>query len=204
MDCPPSACRTAYARALAAAALILAAGGCASSGGLRGTVERALAAVGLKGARAVAAAPRTGARAVHRARNLNAGRGRKGVAVVVRVYQLRDAERFEQLPMARFLDVQGEQALGDDLVDVSEHVLLPDDTQQWPVRLADDARHIGVVALFRHPGDGPWRLVFDGRKARQQGVVVGVHACALTTASPALSTVMSGDPMSLSGVRCGD
>lgn len=204
MDCPPSACRTAYARALAAAALILAAAGCASSGGLRGTVDRSLAAVGLKDARAVADAQRTVALEFHGAGNLNAGRGRKGVAVVVRVYQLRDAERFEQLPMARFLDVQGEQALGDDLVDVSEHVLLPDDTQQWPVRLADEARHIGVVALFRHPGDGPWRLVFDGRKARQQGVVVGVHACALTTASPALSTVMSGDPMSLSGVRCGD
>lgn len=220
MECPTTACRSVrrfspvIARALCMRAstlraatlltLVAAAAGCASTGGLGGTVDRTLAAVGLKDAQAVADQQRTVVLELHGAANLNAGRGRKGVALVVRVYQLRDAERFEQLPMARFLDAQGERdALGEDLVDVSERVLLPDDTQQWPVRLADDARHVGVVALFRHPGDGPWRFVFDGRKARQHGVIIGAHACALTTASPALTTVMSGDPISLSGVRCG-
>lgn len=220
MECPSTACRSARAsthvamrasarfrhplRALAVFTFLAVATGCASSDGLGGTVDRTLAAVGLKDARAVADEQHSVALELHGAGNLNAGRGHKGVALVVRVYQLRDAQRFEQLPMARFLDAQDERlALGDDLVDVSERVLLPDDTQQWLLRLADDARHVGVVALFRHPGDGPWRLLFDGRKARQHGVVIGAHACALTTASPALATVMSGDPMSLSGVRCG-
>jgi type VI secretion system protein VasD len=217
MDCLPAVRRhaRAFARLLtrspaalrgaaSASVLALTVTGCASNGGLGGTVDRTLAAVGLKDAQAVADQQRTVALELHGAGNLNAGRGRNGVALVVRVYQLRDAQRFEQLPMTRFLDPQGEHgALGDDLVDVSERVLLPDDTQQWPVRLAEGARHVGVVALFRHPGDGPWRFVFDGRKARQHGVVIGAHACALTTASPALTTVMSGNPMSLSGVRCG-
>lgn len=215
MECTPAATRPARAfaqptplprlmRMAGMLAIVLSVAGCASSGGLGGSVDRTLAAVGLKDAQAVADQQRTVALEVHGAGNLNAGRGPKGVALVVRVYQLRDATRFEQLPMAGFLDAREErEALGDDLVDVSEHVLLPADTQQWPVRLADDARHVGVVALFRHPGDGPWRFVFDGRKARQHGIVIGAHGCALTTASPALTTVMSGDPMRLSGVRCG-
>lgn len=222
MDCRPAACRPAHVRALlqpsyfrpslsatvraclAACVMLPWLAGCASGGGLGGTVDRTLAAVGLKDAQAVADQQRTVALELHGAGNLNAGKGRKGVALVVRVYQLRDAQRFEQLPMARFLDAQAErETLGDDLLDVSERVLLPGEQQHWPLRLADDARHLGVVALFRHPGDGAWRLVLDGRKARQQPVVIGAHACALTTASPALATVMSGDPMSLSGVRCG-
>lgn len=222
MDCRPAASRPAHVRAavrpsclrpslsatsracLLACVLLASLSGCASGGGLGSTVDRTLAAVGLKDAQAVADQQRTVTLELHGAGNLNAGNGRKGVALVVRVYQLRDAQRFGQLPMARFLDAQAERdALGDDLVDVSERVLLPGEQQQWPLRLADDARHLGVVALFRHPGDGPWRFVFDGRKARRHGVVIGAHACALTTASPALATVMSGDPMSLSGVRCG-
>lgn len=222
MDCRPAACRPARTRALVrpaylrpslssplracllACAVLASLSGCASGGGLGGTVDRTLAAVGLKDAQAVADQQRTVTLQLHGAGNLNAGRGRKGVALVVRVYQLRDPQRFEQLPMARFLDAQAERdALGDDLVDVSERVLLPGEQQQWALRVADDARHLGVVALFRHPGDGPWRFVFDGRKARQHGIVIGAHACALTTSSSALATVMSGDPMSLSGVRCG-
>lgn len=216
MECPPAASR--HARAFAplllllprvlrhgvAAALLLMVAGCASGGRIGQSVDRTLAAVGFKDAQTVADQQRSVAVELHGANNLNAGRGRKGVALVVRVYQLRDAQRFEQLPMARLLDAQAERdALGDDLVDVSERVLLPGEQQQWPLRLADDARQVGVVALFRHPGDGPWRFVFDGRKARQHGIIIGAHACALTTSSPALATLMSGDPMSLSGVRCG-
>lgn len=206
MESQAAACRPKPASALSAAPLIacLALAGCASGARLGGSVDRTLATVGLKDAQVVADQQRSIALRMHGAANLNAGRGPKGVALVVRVYQLRDRQRFEQLPMSAFLDARAERdALGDDLVDVSEHVLLPAAQQQWPVRMEDAARHLGVVALFRHPGDGPWRLVFDGRRARRDGIVIGAHACAMTTVSPALATVMSGDPMSLSGVRCG-
>lgn len=190
--------------ALALGVVPLALAGCASGGTLGTTVDRTLAAVGLKDARAVADQQRTVDIELHGAGNLNAGGGTKGMALVVRVYQLRDAQRFEQAPMAYFLDTGNEpDRLGDDVVDVSDRVVLPGETQRWRLRLADDARHVGVVALFRHPGDGPWRFVFDGRRAIREGVVIGGHACAMTTASPALSTRMSGDPMRLSGVRCG-
>ncbi|GAB3746204.1 type VI secretion system lipoprotein TssJ [Lysobacter olei] len=188
--------------ALGAGALLLTA--CASGGVLGTVTDRALAAVGLDPLRAAADARHTVELEVHGAHNLNAGRGSKGVALVVRVYQLRDPQRFEQLPMAHFLDTARERgALGEDVVDVEERVVLPGDRQAWTLRLAGDARHVGVVALFRHAGDGPWRFVFDGSKAVRERVVIGAHACALTTASPALSTVLSGDPMRLSGVRCG-
>lgn len=197
--CPRATLR--FGLALGMVSLSLA--GCANGGRLGPSVDRTLAAVGLKDARAVADQLRTAEIALHGAGSLNAGRDRKGVALVVRIYQLRDAQRFELAQMTQFLGASDRHGLGDDVLDVAERVLLPGETQRWSLRLANDARHVGVVALFRQPGDGPWRFVFDGRRAIRDGIVIGAHACALTSASPALTTAMSGDPMRLSGVRCG-
>jgi type VI secretion system protein VasD len=186
---------------LAAALLTAALVGCASGGGV---VDRALATVGLKDKQQVEAQARTVPLRLYAADNLNAGTGRKGVALVVRVYQLRDPQRFEQQPFDRFLDPARErEALGNDLIEVSEVVLMPGERHELPVLLAADSRYLGVVGLFRHPGASQWRLAFDRHKAKAEGITVGLHACALTTASPALVTVLAGDPLALAAVRCG-
>lgn len=186
---------------LLAAALAL--GGCASSGGIGEAVSRTLETVGIKDA-AEPEERRIPLR-LYAGDNLNAGNDGRALAAVVKVYHLRSTRRFEQAPFDMFLDEDRERrALGDELVDVNEIVLTPGARHEVEERMAPEAEVLGVVALFRAPANGRWRLGFDatGREAARDGVTVGLHACALSTSSPALLTRLAGDPASLASVRC--
>jgi len=135
--------------------------------------------------------------------NLNAGGDKKARALVVKVYQLRGTQRFEQVPFDSFLDESREKAaLGDDLIKATEILLLPGQQHEVLEKVAPDGSQLGVVALFRQPADSRWRFTFDTKKAAKAGVTIGLHACAMTTTSPALTTQLSGDPHSLSSVNC--
>lgn len=182
------------------AGLTLLAGGCASQGGVGGMVGKTLEAVGLKaqGNREQMVPLR-----LYAGDNLNAGKDKRGLALVVRVYQLRAAQRFEQAPFDSFLDEASERAaLGDDLIKATEILLLPGQRHELVERVAADGSQIGMVALFRAPASNRWRFAFDTRKAAKEGITLGLHACAMTTTSAALVTTLASEPHSLSSVNC--
>jgi len=176
--------------------------GCAS-GGIGKAMDKTLQAVGIRDQQPEA--PPVIPLRLMAGTNLNAGNDKRATAAVVKVYHLRSAQRFEQAPFNAFLDQTGEQAaLGADLLSVNEIVLTPGNRQELKEQLSEGSAVLGVVALFRAPADNRWRFAFDTRHKdlADQGITVGIHACALSTDSPALITRVSGDPGSLASVRC--
>ncbi|KAF1712643.1 type VI secretion system lipoprotein TssJ [Pseudoxanthomonas kalamensis DSM 18571] len=179
--------------------------GCVSSGDARdsgGLIDKALQVVGLKKDDAQPQF-RTIPLRLYAGTNLNAANDGRALALVVRVYQLRDGQRFEQAPYSAFLDEDAERsALAEDLISASELVLQPGQRHETSIRLPPEAARLGVVALFRAPAPGRWRMSFDGAGAARDGITIGLHACALTTSSAALTTQFNGAAHSLTTAHC--
>ncbi len=178
-------------------------GGCASGSKLGKAMDSTLQAVGLREAKPEK--PPVVPLKIYAGTNLNAGNDKRASAAVLKIFHLRSAQRFEQATFNAFLDQAGEQAaLGADLLSVNEVVLTPGVRQELSEQLSDGTAVIGVVALFRSPAENRWRMAFDARTKNlpSDGITIGVHACALTTDSSALSSRISGDPGSLASVRC--
>lgn len=177
--------------------------GCATSAGIGTVVEKAMASTGLRAPRADAPQEHVVPMRLYSAENLNSGAGTRSLALVVRVYQLRSLQRFEQAPLDAFLDEAAERAaLGEELVSATEVLLTPGQRHEFEERVAAGANHLGVVALFRAPAGNRWRFAFDSRKAVRDGITIGLHACAMTTTSTALLTSLASEPHSLSSVNC--
>jgi type VI secretion system protein VasD len=159
-------------------------GGCAAGIGLLGTAgSAALQAVGV-GKPAVPDSqkpPRQIALTLDAGTNLNAGTAKRGVALVVRLYALKDPTSFQQAPFDTFLDPNKEkQVLGQDLMQVREVTLIPGQRYTTTEKVPYEAGALGIVALFRQPATQRWRLVFDPKASEKSGVLVGMHACAMT------------------------
>jgi type VI secretion system protein VasD len=126
---------------------------------------------------------------LHAARRLNLDARGQPLALLVRVYKLRQRAAFEQAPYAAFLSPERErEALGADLLDVRELTLVPGQQLEFSEKLSREAGWLGVVALFHAPPAQGWRLAFAAPDAEQAGVTIGLHACAMSTgagASPA-------------------
>ena len=194
-----SARRRMALRALLVASLLVAAG-CSSQGGIKQAFGKTLQAVGLGD---MTAQEREVPLRLYAGDNLNAGGGKRALSLVVRVYQLRSLERFEEAPFDVFLDQQRERdVLGDDLIGVTEILLAPGQRHEVLERLPAEGRHLGVVALFRAPAQTRWRFAFDADEAADDGITVGLHACAMTTPSPALETALAGPSHSLASSNC--
>jgi type VI secretion system protein VasD len=135
------------------------------------------------------------------AKRLNVdGRG-QALALLVRVYKLRQRAAFEQAPYAAFLTPQAErEALGADLLEVKELTLVPGQRLELNEKVARDAAWLGVVALFHTPARQGWRLAFAAADAEKSGVTVGLHACALTAGAGAPAALGIVGP--LATVRC--
>ncbi|GHA82269.1 type VI secretion system-associated lipoprotein [Lysobacter bugurensis] len=195
----PRARRSLTALVLSVAVAVVLAG-CGAAGGVREAMGQAMESAGLK--QAVPKEHVVPLR-LYAADNLNAGSGTRPLALVVRVYQLKGLQRFEQAPFDAFLDEDAERAaLGNDLVAANEVLLTPGQRYELQERMAADASHIGIVALFRAPASSRWRFAFDSRKAVAEGITVGLHACALTTTSAALQTQLASEAHALSSVNC--
>lgn len=192
------------ARALCIALCCLVVGGCASSAGGGGVVAKTLQAVGIRDNPAQLPAEQQVELRLFPGENLNAGASVRPLALVLRVYHLRGTQRFEQAPFDTFLDESRERSvLGDDLVRVNEVVLVPGKPHQLREVLSGDAAALGVVALFMAPAPQRWRLAFDARhKSVAEGITLGLHACAMTTTSAALTSPLGDDPASLAATRC--
>ncbi|MDB5800641.1 MAG: rane protein [Rhodocyclales bacterium] len=124
-------------------------------------------------------------------------------AVVVKVYRLRNNATFLGAPYEVMLDpVREKAALGQDLLDVREVVLVPGQKLEFKEKLPVDTAFLAVAALFRTPSTDRWRYTFPADAVNAKGVIVGVHGCALTVSQGNVSGTTVTDVNSLSGVRC--
>jgi type VI secretion system protein VasD len=175
--------------------------GCAGGGSL---ADAALGAAGLRKPPELADAqkpPRSVAIRLHAADKLNVDARGQPLALVARIYKLRQSAAFEQAPYAAFLDPQAErEALGADLVEVKEVTLVPGQRYQVLEKVSREAAYVGVVALFHAPAPQRWRLAFGAADAEQAGLTVGLHACALSVGAGARA--LQRDMKALSSVHC--
>lgn len=169
--------------------------GCATASRLADAAAHPLDAIGLGSATAVpdaagapAELPRLPPARAHRIRleidaadNLNADAQGRGLALILRIYRLRDTTAFLQAPLETFLDAARErEALAGELVDVHELVLKPGQPFAAQELLDADASALGIVALYRHAAPYRWRLAFRADLAERTGIRIGAHACALS------------------------
>lgn len=175
-----------------------------ASGGDKSLTGAALEAAGLRKPVPPSEAqlgPRNVALKLHAAKRLNVDKRGQSLALLVRVYKLRQRAAFEQAPYAAFLSSQAErEALGADLIEVKELTLVPGQQLELADKLAREAGWIGVVALFHSPAREGWRLDFSALEAEKSGVTVGLHACAMSVGQGAPAGNATGKPLSL--VRC--
>jgi type VI secretion system protein VasD len=140
--------------------------------------------------------------------NLNAANDNHPLAIVVRLYALKDPTSFQQAPFDTFTDPAKEKStLGADLLSVREVTLIPGQHYQMTEKVTREAQAFGVVALFRDPAQQRWKFAFDPAKSEKSGIMIGLHSCAMTVTS---GTVIAPDPRlpmqplnMLSTVSCG-
>jgi type VI secretion system protein VasD len=143
--------------------------------------------------------PRNVAVRLHAAKRLNVDARGQPLALLVRVYKLRQRTAFEQAPYSAFLSPQAErETLGADLLEVKELTLVPGQQLELNEKLSRDAGWLGVVALFHAPLAQGWRLAVAAPDAERAGVTIGLHACAMS--ANASGTGATVKPLSL--VRC--
>ena len=141
--------------------------------------------------------PRTVSIRLHAASRLNTDAEGRPLALVARIYKLRQSAAFEQAPYDSFLDAHKEKAaLGADLMEVKEVLLVPGQRYEVQEKVSKEAYFIGVVALFRAPASQRWRATFAAADAERGGITVGLHACALSVGGADTATA------SLSALRC--
>lgn len=184
--------RSSLLHCLVLAASLVLLGGCASgaAGSLAGA---ALEMAGIKKPVELPDAqkpPRNIAIKLHAGPSLNADAAGRPLALVARIYKLRQNALFQQAPYEGFLNPQREkELLGADLLEVKEVLLIPGQRYEVVEKVSREAYFIGVVALFRAPARQRWRLAFGAGEAEQAGISVGMNACAMSLGS---GTAMAG------------
>lgn len=117
---------------------------------------------------------------LHASTNLNADSTGRGLSVVVKTYKLKNAHNFLQASYETFLDgTKEKQALGNDLVEIKEILLIPGQSYSSVEKLEPDVTFLGVVALFREPSRQSWRLALASGDIQKTGLTLGVQACAV-------------------------
>ncbi|MCL9843772.1 type VI secretion system lipoprotein TssJ [Ralstonia solanacearum] len=177
---------------------------------LAGAASGALEAVGLKTSNVPDAQkpPREVPLKLTAGANLNAATDRRPVALVVRLYALKDPTSFLQAPYDTFIDPAREkQTLGADLVQVREMTLIPGQRYEFSEKVSREASTLGVVALFRSPAAQRWKFAFNAEKNEKSGIMIGLHACAMTLTTGTPTTPAGSAPLSdlnlLSPANCG-
>jgi len=122
---------------------------------------------------------------LHASPNLNAGAGSQPFALATRIYKLRQPDAFRRMPFDSFLSLHSEhELLGNDLLEVKEVMLIPGQRYEIIEKVPHEAYYIGVVALFRTPGENRWRTLVPAADAEKSGITIGLHACTLSTGEP--------------------
>jgi type VI secretion system protein VasD len=139
---------------------------------------------GCAGSGAKAPPPRDVAIKLHAAARLNSDPKGQSLALVTRIYTLRQQAAFERAPFDAFLSPQKEkEALGTDLIDVKEVMLVPGQRYDAIERVGPEAAFIGVVGLFHSPSARRWRVAFTVAEAERLGISIAAQACSLNVVS---------------------
>ena len=92
------------------------------------------------------------------ANNLNLNALEEPLPVVIRIYQLTDAQRFRTATFEE-LWKSDKSILAGSLLTVEERIVNPSQQLNVEFEQADNARYIGVFALFRNRSQQQWRLI---------------------------------------------
>ncbi|SDH88319.1 type VI secretion system lipoprotein TssJ [Paraburkholderia phenazinium] len=152
--------------------------------------------------------PRNIGLTLYAAQNLNAATDQKPLALVVRLYVLKDPTSFQQAPFDAFTDPDKEKStLGGDLLGVREVTLIPGQRYTVTEKVSREAQAFGIVALFRDPAMQRWKFAFDPAKSEKSGIMIGLHNCAMTVTNGTVIPPEQGLPAQslnmLSSVSCG-
>ena len=110
---------------------------------------------------------------------------------------------FQQANYDTFLNPAKEkELLGADLIEVKEVTLVPGQHYEISEKVSREAYFIGIVALFNNPAPLRWRVNFASAAAEKTGIIVGLHACALTVGTGVPSTDNLTTIQWLSAVHC--
>jgi type VI secretion system protein VasD len=143
--------------------------------------------------------------AIHAGENLNASSGQP-MAVVTKIYYLKNAEAFQRAPLTQLVDTDAEKAaLGDSIIAAREVTLTPGQRYEHLEKVPKTAAYIAVAGLFYAPAPQRWKYVFEVKTAEDTGIVMGAHACAMTvvTGQIVLPPGVPGfDPARLGSVQC--
>lgn len=91
--------------------------------------------------------------------SLNANGAGQSLSTVVRIYQLKSPQAFEQLGYAQ-LQTNDLESLKADLLAARDVVLRPDASVSLSEPMHADAQYVGVIALFRSPDkEATWKLM---------------------------------------------
>ena len=127
---------------------------------------------------------------LHAAPKLNTDAQGRPLALVARVYTLRQNAAFEAAPYAAFLKPGADQeAFGADLVSVKDVTLVPGQRYEVLEKVPREAAYVGVVALFHAPAPQRWRMSFPAAEAESAGLTVALQACALAAGPGAKPSV---------------
>jgi type VI secretion system protein VasD len=133
---------------------------------------------------AAPADPRSGVVQIEAGGSLNEDAGGRPLSVVVRMYYLRDANSFLRASYELLASTEkAREALGADMLDTKEVVMVPGSRYENNEHLKGDARFLGIVVLFRSPDPSHWRYVFAASDINSDGLVLGLHRCAVTVNS---------------------
>jgi len=164
--------------------------GCAGDG----LAGRALEAAGMRKAPEAdkGKTPRSVVLRLHAAPKLNSDAKGRPLALLARVYTLRQNAAFEAAPYATFLTPGADrEAFGADLVEVRDVTLVPGQRYEIVEKVSREAGYIGIVALFHSPAPQRWRMSFAAPDAERDGVTVALQACALSPGAGAQPSAAS-------------
>jgi type VI secretion system protein VasD len=133
--------------------------------------------------------PRLVSMRLHAGDNLNADPSGRPLALLVKIYKLKNAMAFQQAGFDTMLSpIKEKETLGQDLVEVREIMLIPGQRLQWEEKITQEAGVLGIVALFRAPAAQRWKFAFNTAQVEKTGVTVGFHACAMSATTGVMVT----------------
>ncbi|WP_341675233.1 type VI secretion system lipoprotein TssJ [Niveibacterium sp. SC-1] len=178
--------------------------GCGSTGtGLQKISDGALEVVGLKKDPAQLQLPQLPKAIPVRivaGQGVNADPKGRGISVVVKLYKLRDAQAFVRMPYEQLATDAGDAS--GNVLQVKDIVLAPGKQYGQDEAMPAEAKYLGVAVQFRSPAPERWRFAFAVDANAKNGILIGLHECAMTVSQGVLYEAPVTDPGSLNAVHC--
>lgn len=138
-------------------------------------------------------------------KNINPDSSGNPLALLVKLYVLKDVNAFEQADFDTFLQPDSvRDALGSDLVKERETMLVPGQKYTTHVPLMPQGGYLGVVALFRNPASERWRMAFQLSPDEATPITIGLNACAMSVTQGSIVNRQHASLSRLTNAACPD